>query len=115
MSQSQLISTNQTLTIQKVIQFLQNLYIKESNLSNETILLDKELALLTLTNTELQKKYHLLEQQYTIIQEDFHTLSSILNRAQHYITKNKVTTTHIPLAPIFEVDQNGQIDIINIQ
>lgn len=113
MNYSQQNSNNeQSLTIHKVITYLQGIQADDMN---ETVKLDKELSLLKITNEQLQKKYQYLLTQQSTIQEDFHTLSSILNRAQQYISEPPVTTQLSPMAPIFEIDQNGQINIIEAQ
>lgn len=101
---------DQSLSIPKIIHFLQNLQAIHSMNSSENEKLDNELTLLKITNSQLVDKYHSLQQQYTNIQEDFNSLSNILNRAHQFMNEKPTSTTQ--LAPIFEIDQNGQINVI---
>lgn len=101
----------QPLTIQKVIQFLQ--YLHQQDIITKENTLQRELSTLQQVNKELLHQYHFLQEQQITIQEDFQTFANILNHAQTFIS-----TTEVPaqssLAPIFEVNQHGQIDIIDI-
>lgn len=113
MEQSQQFTNyEQSLTIQKVILYLKNLQAKEENSSFENQDLNNELSLLEITNKQLQDRYQSLLNQQFILKEDFQTLSNILNRAQQFITDTPNQKQISPLAPIFEIDQDGQIHII---
>lgn len=101
---------DQSLSMPKIIHFLQNLQTIHLINSSDNERLNNELTLLKITNSQLLDKYHSLQQLHTTIQEDFKTLSNILNQAHLFMSEKPTSTTQ--LAPIFEIDQNGQINVI---
>lgn len=105
---------SQSLTFRKVIDFLQNIQDSKNQINlTETNILQNEFDVLTQHNQHLQERFHFLKQQQITMQEDFHTFSSILNRAQEFIHDKDKNISNTSLAPIFEIDQDGKIEIID--
>lgn len=103
------VSSNQGITLDQVISYLQNL--NHSNLQavaykSENERLKKELADLRKQNEELEKKIKELEENASTMQEDYETLVKIMNRARKLVLfdeEEKPSTT-------FKMDRNGNLE-----
>lgn len=99
----------QTITLDQVILFLQNL--NHSNLEaniykTENERLKREMAELEKTKETLEKKIAELEEKSSTMQEDYETLVNILNRARKMVLfeeEEKPSTT-------FKMDKNGNLE-----
>ena len=104
-------SGTQGLTLDMVIQFLQNL--NNSNLQvtiykSENERLKRELADLRKEKEELEAKIKELEENSSTMQEDYETLVKIMNRARKLVLldeEEKPSTT-------FKMDRNGNLEKI---
>lgn len=104
------VSTNNRLTMDHVIAFLQS--YKTNNLQSEALVsenkrLKKENHDLSLQNEELMKKVGKLEQDTVTVQEDYETLMKIMNRARKLVLFDEEDRT----APTtFKMDRNGNLE-----
>src|SRR5690606_7056575 len=102
-------STNQGITLDQVIQFLQNLNhsnLQASAFKSENERLKKEIAELRKQNEELENKIKELEENASTMQEDYETLVKIMNRARKLVLfdeEEKPSTT-------FKMDRNGNLE-----
>ncbi|WP_242224403.1 RsfA family transcriptional regulator [Bacillus cereus group sp. BfR-BA-01380] len=106
------ITNEPSLTIQDVISFLQNIeqnnpLIEKLQTENET--LHNQLETLQKTNHQLEKKLEALQKQQQSVQEDYETLVRIMDRARKLILLDEPQEQ---MAPIFKMDQNGNLDIV---
>ncbi len=110
---SEELSANQSsLTMQEVISFLQN--IEQNNprlekLQTENETLRRQLEQQQKTNQELEKKLETLKKQQQSVQEDYETLVRIMDRARKLVILDEPKEQ---MAPIFKMDQNGNLDIV---
>lgn len=108
------VTTNKSsLTMQTVISFLQN--IEQNNphieqLQTENATLRSQLERVQKTNGQLEKKLAALEKQQQSVQEDYETLIRIMDRARKLVLLDE---PHEQMAPIFKMDQNGNLDIVS--
>ncbi|WP_242145191.1 MULTISPECIES: RsfA family transcriptional regulator [unclassified Bacillus cereus group] len=101
-----------SLTMQDVISFLQNIeqyHPSLTKLQNENETLQTKLASLQKINDELETKLAALTKQQQTIEEDYAMLVRIMDRAHHLVSKDQQKEQ---IAPIFQTDQNGDLDII---
>ncbi|MFX3624521.1 MAG: RsfA family transcriptional regulator [Ectobacillus sp.] len=103
----------QALSLDSVIQYLQQL--KESAADNSELQtkneqLRREYDELKKQHELLQQKFEQLTKQQEIIQEDYQTLVRIMDRARKMVLFDEPQER---MAPIFKMDQNGNLDIIS--
>ncbi|MDM5190105.1 RsfA family transcriptional regulator [Bacillus sp. DX4.1] len=108
-----LITKQPSLTMQDVVSFLQNLeqsspHLAKLQTENETLHL--QLTTLQKTNTELETKLAALTKQQQAVQEDYEILVRIMDRARKLVL---LDGHEEQIAPIFKMDQNGNLDIIS--
>lgn len=99
--------------MQDVVSFLQNLeqnspHLAKLQTENETLHL--QLATLQKTNAELETKLAVLTKQQQAVQEDYEILVKIMDRARKLVL---LDDHEKQIAPIFKMDQNGNLDIIS--
>ncbi|UII55792.1 RsfA family transcriptional regulator [Cytobacillus spongiae] len=102
-------STSQGINLDLVISYLQSLSgnsFQSDILKNENERLKRENAHLKSHNEELTKKINLLEQNTTMIQEDYETLMKIMNRAR----KLALFEEEERPATKFKMDRNGNLE-----
>jgi prespore-specific regulator len=100
-------SIQTTITLEKVIAFLQNVEGTEDvKLENER--LKRELELLTNQKNVLEKQLHQLEQSNLAMQEDYEALVSIMNRARKLVLLDEDQ----PAGISFIMDPNGNLEEI---
>ncbi|MGM9986780.1 MAG: RsfA family transcriptional regulator [Bacillaceae bacterium] len=98
------------ITLEDVITFLQNNYSTGvTHLQIENDMLKKENVQLNDRYQSLLQQYKKLQEQQHIIQEDYEAILNIMNRARKMVSKEE---THHTMAPIFKLDQDGNLDII---
>lgn len=102
-------NTSQSITLDQVIHFLQNL--NHSNLQaniykTENERLKKEIAALQKQNEELEKKVNELEENASTMQEDYETLVKIMNRARKLVLFEEEETP----TTTFKMDKNGNLE-----
>ncbi|MDM5156593.1 RsfA family transcriptional regulator [Bacillus sp. DX1.1] len=107
------ITKQPSLTMQDVVSFLQNLeqnspHLAKLQTENETLHL--QLATLQKTNAELETKLAVLTKQQQAVQEDYEILVKIMDRARKLVL---LDDHEKQIAPIFKMDQNGNLDIIS--
>jgi prespore-specific regulator len=98
-------SIQTTITLEKVIAFLQNVEgTEDMKLENER--LQRELELLTNQKNVLEKQLHQLEQSNLAMQEDYEVLVSIMNRARKLVSfdEDQLAGTS------FIMDPNGNLE-----
>ncbi|MEI4800163.1 MULTISPECIES: RsfA family transcriptional regulator [unclassified Bacillus (in: firmicutes)] len=107
------IATEPSLTMQDIISFLQNIeqnnpHIEKLQTENET--LHSQLETLQKINHQLEKKLEALQKQQQSVQEDYETLVRIMDRARKLVLLDEPKEQ---MAPIFKMDQNGNLDIVS--
>lgn len=101
---------SKNITLDDVITFLQNNYsTTHTTIQKENEQLIRENQLLQQKYEQLKESYEKLEQQQQVIQEDYEAILHIMNRAR--TMANNENIPH-PMAPIFKMDQNGNLEIV---
>jgi prespore-specific regulator len=98
-----------TLTMDKVINFLQNIgqsNLQRDALKSENARLTLELTQLRKRNAELEARVNELEQQTDMVQEDYETLMKIMNRARKLVLFEEEERP----ATKFKMDRNGNLE-----
>lgn len=99
-----------------VIVFLQNLSTEDTHsiyqLAVENNGLLQEHQLLQQEYDALLRKYNHLQKEQATVREDYQSLMAIMNRASKLLFSNEDKVTTTMMAPIFQMDQNGSIEII---
>ncbi|MFD3449336.1 RsfA family transcriptional regulator [Microbacteriaceae bacterium 4G12] len=102
-----------TISLEDVISFLQTWKHNANNTSQAQVehdLLQRENEELQKKNEELEKKLASLLEQQATIEEDYQTLVRIMDRARKMVLFDDVPDR---MAPIFKMDQNGNLEIIS--
>lgn len=109
LQQNEAITSNQQLTLDTVITFLQNLNssnMKVDIYQTENERLKREIADLEKTNRQLEAKVADLEKNSVTIQEDYETLMKIMNRARKLVLFDDEEQPQTK----FKMDQNGNLE-----
>ncbi|MCP8967277.1 RsfA family transcriptional regulator [Ectobacillus ponti] len=104
---------NPAFSLPDVIAYLQGLQHSAQDISRlqvENQLLARQNEELKQKNEELEKRLQQLSDQQSTIQEDYEALIRIMDRARKMVLLNDQEER---LAPIFKMDQNGNLDIIS--
>lgn len=103
-------STNQSLSLASVIEFLKGLNVdnqSNSELKRENEKLLKENLELMTKNKELEKELMKLKEEHTVIEEDYQSLIQIMNRAR----RMAILQDDEPLSSsTFRMDKNGNLE-----
>ncbi|MBO9130464.1 RsfA family transcriptional regulator [Bacillus sp. 165] len=101
------------LSMDAVISYLQGLQVHDQNINavqQEHTQLTRENDELRKKNDALEKRIRKLTEQQTAVQEDYETLVRIMERARKLVLLDE---TDNRIAPIFNTDQNGELEIIS--
>jgi prespore-specific regulator len=104
------------ITLEQCIAFLQSFNqtdIQSQKLREENNRLKKENEELQQRNKELEKKLAYLMEQQETIQEDYQALIKIMDRARKMVLMEEIETQQP--APIFRMDQNGNLEHVATQ